>query len=573
MILREWEIWNTYSAYFDSGIPELHEAASLLVRSRLAPACVLADGRVYWWHSGKVKWAQSTISANASTGSMTLSIPEASGLGGYALEGVCQAAAMLRKELDLFGPTAPLLRPHLRALLQRCHLKSEEFDLGVYPLLKLYGNGIISVEVRIIGPNRQVGLNEFIRDYVNLPFAGHDAVGVPPALAKLAPRVSDRRVRKSLRHRVRSVRQARVHDSEVTKQTRIENSSDFQFELAPLARDDSHQREALSDLALTIISSVGYVLSKPRESLRFLILGPKPTLEIGPRWVARPHIHLIRHVGQEESASANEARYRDAFGWILARTAGHPRELGRRFLPKSGRAFEDFSAYINSAASLWVQAGQGLKRVKKEDADPNRGEFIYENQVKTELLDYGYILARWLSDRVSNSSYSSDAVLSLRRTLAKLEAEMNDVSRFGELKDFLLAGWEAMGVGRIRESIVKTLAIAEAEAALSAARRESRWRTGLSVLFGVAVVPRLAADVLQPLCRVLGLSIPQDANAQLLYFNSIAALGVAVVLLIIHRFRPFRKKPQSKYGVEGQRPVGLRWTRFGTPRAPLHTLS
>ena len=112
---------------------------------------------------------------------------------------------------------------------------------------------------------------------------------------------------------------------------------------------------------------------------------------VGRFWSGRPHIYLVRFGNQCKTASENESKHGPHFGRIISRAAALDDEAAKSALPKDARLFEDYSAYVNGAATLWVWSKGGLST---EHMDANRGNLIYERQALAELLEYGYMLYR-----------------------------------------------------------------------------------------------------------------------------------------------------------------------------------
>ncbi|MFC1610118.1 hypothetical protein ACFL6C_04120, partial [Myxococcota bacterium] len=222
-------------------------------------------------------------------------------------------------------------------------------------------------------------------------------------------------------------------------------------------------------------------------------------------------------------------------GWILGRTiAGSPAN-GRQFLPENARAFPDMGAYITSAASLFVYSGIGRQEAENSKRkDPNRGHWIYDNEVKNEIVDYGYMLHRRTLEQAEGTA-SVDHAAEARIALSQLMAGMRDAAVHGEIRDLLTSAWEALGVPELRDRAKELLSINEGLARVYEGRRANRWRTSITILLSVASLPTVGQKVLGPLFEWLGLWLPSTNASRAVYLITVAGLIVSGGLLALYR--------------------------------------
>lgn len=168
--------------------------------------------------------------------------------------------------------------------------------------------------------------------------------------------------------------------------------------------------------------------------------------------------------------------------------------LGRQFLSENARLLGDFAAYVPSQAILWVWARKGLD-AQEMWGDPNRGHLIYANQVMCELLDYGYTFHRQLAEQAT-SLPTTDYVLKTRKELTRLEMQMPVASPYGEIRELVEKGWQALGVDRLRSEVAALLAVRETETTVAETRKTNQWSALLTILFGMVAVPPLAVAAL-----------------------------------------------------------------------------
>jgi hypothetical protein len=450
-------------------------------------------------------------------------------IDGFALEAWGQAANFRLHEVRFFGEESALPPAYLRAFLGKCVFISEKKNYAVdcYPMLKLHDSGVLIVAFRVIGPDRPVELQEFIAEDVNLFQHEFDRVEVSPSLALLATRAYYDYIKTDWRllHRVYLSVLEWIHGRGVQERTRIDEVDHFPFKLSPLTQArDRAGKETLSSLALTIFSTVGFVITRPHKGLRFIASSQKPLIQLGDFWTGRPHVHLARYDDQMETAPDNETRHRESFARIMMRACAREGERPAS-LPPNSRAFGDYGAYISSAITLWVWSARGLQD-RASWADPNRGHLIYANQATAEVLEYGYMLHRSLLEHAT-SIFAPETVLELRRHLAILKVRMREASYYGEIRDLLQRGWKEMGIEDLREAVSDSLSIRESETRLLESRITGRLGRALTILFGLIVVPSLAKDVIEPTWRMFGIWRPKDADAV-----QLIAVAIALVLVL-----------------------------------------
>jgi len=358
---------------------------------------------------------------------------------------------------------------------------------------------------------------------------------VPPAISKFATMAYYHAHKKwKFRHRLALLYLQRAHDRAIQEQTVTDSEGDFIFDLAPLSSSEEEGYwERLSSFALTTFYTVAFIIAGPRLNLRFLLRGQRAIPVIGNYWSGRPHIYLTRFDDQRETARENEEAHGVAFGSILSRVSISNPELALRYLPKDSRSFPDYSAFITSAATLWVWSLSGLRQ-QEPWADPNRGHLIYEHQATAEILEYGYMIHRSLLEWI-NCCYKADEVLLSHRALLELDQGLGEVSHFGEIRELLNNGWRELGLETLKGRIKEALSIREAETILAERRVTERIGRTLSILFGLVAVPSLADKVLRPLWELLGLYRPLSDAFFLTILNAISFgfVGLIIIFLLL----------------------------------------
>jgi hypothetical protein len=533
--IHEWEIWHTYCTYLLTGAIDLDFAARMLVEYGLALCSVLEDGRVYWSSGSMIGSGTTIMNRQPYADEAGFDFRPDPGcripLRGFAAESWGQACKFRFSEKRLFGEDRALPQPYVRAYLGRCNLVSKEepqIEIGMYPVLSIYESGVVLLELRTISPNFPVPLDLFVSSCVNLFRFAFDRIEAPPGLAKLATRAYyHSRKDMTFLDRALLVWLERKHDETVRRLTQPHKAGDFTFHLAPLSGGDSASPcENLLTFALTLFHTVAFALGRPRSGVEFLLRGQRCTPQLGNYWSGRPHIYLTRFEGQCATASENEFRHGDAFRAILARVPNCGSTTVKLQLPRSSRLFEDFSAYVTSAASLWVWSKGGLER-SRSWTDSNRGHLIYEQQAEMELLEYGYMLHRSFLERVERYGNSNEVVFA-QKLLLRLQLEMNEVSYFGEIRDLLDHGWHELRLPELRALIQQALSLRDTQIRASDERLTAKIGQALTIVFGLVAVPALADQVVQPLWEVLGIRHPEGGA-----LFKIAADGISLAFIMV----------------------------------------
>lgn len=547
MDLYEWEIWHNYSTYLSVQKIDLESVAKILVESELAVCAMSRDGRTFWRSDSGIKAGLTKIAPNSYNTHATIQIKCDHGddidLEDFAQEAWYQTAYFRFNETMLFGESAPLPPAYLKAYMGQFNFVSNDgFSVHCYPIIKLFETGILLIELRTISPEQPIPLEMFINNYVNLGREPFNKVEVPPAVTKYATYAYYQNKRKWPIHlRAGLLYMERGHEIAVKEHTRSSTSGDFTFEFAPLSGTESDEHfETLSSVALTLFNIIGYLISKPRKGINYIIRGQKQLITMGNYWAGRPHIYLIRFENQKDNSKENEKHNSSSFGQIMAKVNIDDSQDSKVYLPKDSRRFDDFNAYIHLAASLWVWSKKGINNQNTWE-DGNRGHLIYEHQAKIELLEYAYMLHRSLLDRCNNLR-NSDEVLIARRDLAKLKLAMKEASHFGEIREQLMDGWSEMGINDLQELITESLLVRESHTVLKESRSIQKMGLTLTVLFGLIAVPGFAQGVVQPLWDWLDIWKPADKNASTLLFMGISFLLVQITVFGLYKFSKSKKE-------------------------------
>ena len=201
-----------------------------------------------------------------------------------------------------------------------------------------------------------------------------------------------------------------------------------------------------------------------------------------------------------------------------------------RQLPKDARLFEDYNAYITSASTLWVWSKEGLRR-QESLRDPNRGNFIYDRQRVSEVLEYGYMLQRGLYHRVEELG-STAQVMAIRKDFLSLQLRLREVSHSGEIRDLLEHGWKEFGLPLLKSDIESALALRESDARADDTMRATRVGWAIAIVFGFVAVPGLTDQIVLPAWKLLDIWPVNDPDAAKLIAGGASLLLISLALIV-----------------------------------------
>jgi hypothetical protein len=535
-LVEEWEIWHSYSTYIKAHIVDLEKVARLLIDFEVADCSVMSDGKTFCRTDDGVVSGRTVLELSGDVKQASIKFEssdlEEVNFTPYARETWLVGSQFLYGEARQFSSGMELPTVHLRAFLKPIKLvKSKERISSLYPMVVLYQSGVLIIEFRIIAPDKSVELSDFIKNYVNIHECDYDYAMVPTSICTLAPEAYQIYLNPKSRFlkRLILIISKKVHEQTFKRLTEEVDFGDFKFEMAPLQSTDG--KETITSLAQTLFGIIGLLIEKPISSLTFLLKGVPDLPELGNYWIGKPHVHLIRHSNQLDDAASNEDLHKESFGRILARI---PEASGKfsKFLPLNCRKFDDFSAYITLALTLWIWSKKALEE-QEEWMDLNRGNLIYERQVQVELLEYGFMLHKSLLEK-SSELKNYPELLATRRDLVELKSKMLEATPYGEVRDLLNKGWEDMNLAAVQSQISDNLSILESEIKFIESKKGDSFRVFLAV-FGWIISASFAKSVVSPLWKALNLWLPLDENWAELFLVFTSAMLVIVFVLASRR--------------------------------------
>jgi hypothetical protein len=531
MILNRWEVWLTFSTCLTSDSIDLAPAAEELVRSGAALIAMLPDGCFYADIDGKLQKGEARVATECTGAESQISIPQ--WLPGYSREALLTASLMRAREYVIFDQTNPLQPPSLRAFLGEIRLENDECSVSLFPILRLYEDGVALLSLRYLGPSGPISHEHFVNHFLGLRRKEYDTVSFPPGVARFFAESSLSSYASGPLRRLKVLRTFKRFGQHIRENSYRLKSGDFEFDFFSVEQTENSEPATFSSLATGLFDGVGCLLRRPRTRFHFVLFGDAPAG--GYSWWAHPHIHLMSFAGQRRLASQNERKHICALGSVISGICIRRKNQAAQFLPRNLRVLDDYGAYINSTGTLWVHTPDSL-RGHWYRSDSGRRSLslgaVVENQIVAEALDYTHVTYRELARRSAMLNRDFRQVLKRRAALVDLEMRAREGSVFGELRDLMKAGLDAYGIPEIRSVIRENLEIKLHEASYRFNRRTSRWAAALSILFGVGAIPTFARYFLSPVLALCGLTRPAPPFAELPALV-LSTVVLAVVLILV----------------------------------------
>jgi len=411
-------------------------------------------------------------------------------------------------ERHIESAEAGQIPPHLRAALPPFILEHDDLSLPLYPWLKLYADGIMTLSFQL--DTEWDGLDEadFIRQIVNLFQRYFERIWVQEKLQRMDAEqiLVDAFEREySIAGQSITTRKARQHIKEMRQRSKeaLEESlgaDGKQFELDgeawrlhQIAGSEGHAKwEATIDLCRSIYASAigSQIVASGRR------LG-KNGVAI-QLWQGRPSISLMRFADQPQRKDEIFKRYGPSISRILMRTPGldNPPPL-----PTDLRPFEDYCFHGNRGLLLWTWMLPDQAPVDAWE-DANTRTLLQEHQARAEHFEYHNMrIARACA--IASSPPSDEHLVHAYETLATAEGVINQSAQAGEITDALEYLMDVVGTMKIIASGKEQARWHLDERRFRNEKRKSRVDRWLAVIFGFVGAAGLAELVIKPFMRAM----------------------------------------------------------------------
>lgn len=196
------------------------------------------------------------------------------------------------------------------------------------------------------------------------------------------------------------------------------------------------------------------------------------------------------------------------------------------------RCFEDSSDFISSSGYLCAFSNflndDGVK------------QSIYNKEIISEYLEYGYIIHRALKAKIQYSTDLSDIFL-LRSDVNNLD-ELYELSYSGEVRSFLEKGWQEFGLSKIKKRIDEEINIDHDYKNYKYQIYNNNFNRILTIVFGILTIPTLAKEIIIPIWKYSEIMVPMDENLMNVFSLIIAFFIIITIVYVLRILLKYRNK-------------------------------
>ncbi|SDL10903.1 hypothetical protein SAMN05216189_10713 [Pseudomonas delhiensis] len=392
--------------------------------------------------------------------------------------------------------------PHFRAALPPLILERDDLSLPIYPWLKVYADGIMSISFQLDATGGDLTEENFIQEIVNLFQCYFDSIWVQAEIQRIdgeqllpsafvgemsigGQGIVGRKARKFAKEMRR--RAEAVLDRSLEKEGRRFELNGESWSLHQIAgSEDKVGWEATIDLCRSIYTNAvtSQIIAKGNR---------KGRKEVGVQlWQGRPSISLMRFVDQPKCKEELFEKYSHSISRILIRSPGVDSPPS---LPPDLRPFEDYCFHGNRSLLLWTWM-RPLNA--SDDVGANTSAHWLENQARAEHFEYHNMrIARACA--IASSTPSDEQLIHAYETLAAADSVIHQSSQSGEITDALEYLMDAAGTTRLIASGKEQARWRLDERRFRNEIRRSRTDRWLTAVFGFVGVAGLADLVTRPL--------------------------------------------------------------------------
>lgn len=517
--VSNWEISHTYSSYLSFDKIDLNELAVRLIVNDLAELIIESNEIVYWKFNDELQVAQLilVVDENRSSGVFHLEPLLGSTLEMTENVGVFfnDACNLIFSDQKLFNTAN--VKKNIRVYFQKFLAKYSYGEFLILPYFKIFEDGVTLVKYRIKSKNKEIEIYDFIENFVNIGLNKFLDIKVSPSISKLSSVAYMYSIKQSIFSRFQCLRDAKIHINEVNNRTFDYIYENEKFKLVEIPRTEGNQ-DSLSSLTLNYLNIINFIYIAPNNDLKFLLFGVNEKIHQSNYWSGRPYIYLINFEEKEQTSSQNNNKFYKEFIGIIQRAYNPYTNI--QDLPEDMRVFEDSSDFISSSGYLCA-----FSNLLNEDGVKNS---IYNKEIISEYLEYGYIIHRVLKAKIQYSTDLSET-FSLRSDVNNLD-ELYELSYSGEVRSFLERGWQEFGLSKIKKQIDEKINIDHDYKNYKYQIYNNNFNRLLTIVFGILTIPTLAKELIIPIWKYSEIMIPKDENL-ITIFSLIIAFFVITILI------------------------------------------
>lgn len=529
--VSDWGISYTYSSYLSFSEIDLNKLAVRLITNDLAELIIESNQIVYWKFNDELRVAQLlfTPDEDGNSGAFHLELLFGSTLEmtediEVFFEDACNLAFSDQK---LFNTTD--VKKNIRVYCQKFLAKYSYGEFLILPCLKIFEDGVTLVKYKLESKNKDIKIYDFIENFVNIGLNKFLDIKVSPSISKLSSISYMYSIKQSIFSRFKCLKDAKMHINEVNNRTSEYTIENQIFRLVEFPGAENN-KDSFSSLTLTYLNIINFIYVAPKRDWHFLLFGINGRVHQSNYWSGRPYVYLFDFKDKEQTASQNNNKFYKEFIGIIQR-AYNP-YITIQELPEDMRAFEDSSDFISSSGYLCA-----FSNILNEDGVKNA---IYNKEIISEYLEYGYIIHKALKAKIQYSNNLSETFL-LRSYVNNL-GELYELSYSGEVRTFLEKGWQEFGLSKIKKQIDEEINIDHDYKNYKYQIYNNNFNRFLTIIFGVLTIPTIAKEVIVPIWRYSEIMVPKDENLITIFSLIIAFFTITTLVYLLRILLKFNKK-------------------------------
>ncbi|AVG37880.1 TPA: hypothetical protein MPJ72_002340 [Enterobacter asburiae] len=413
-------------------------------------------------------------------------------------------------------------------------VKNNNIELFIYPIIRLYKNGISHVTF-IDAEERSIDLEAFIKNVLSLPFELNHSIttSIEFAVQSLLLDYSGMsllnrhklkdHIKNSMRLLIGNSKEMEINGSIITgKYVDYANSLQIQHNL--------------SDIARYLIAIIFNTINK--KNLKSLLFGNN-TSDFYNFWQGKPNVYIFEHENQKNSASEN-AKENEKLVFLLL---GKSHLLANKKQSKEyidHRAFDDYNFYSEQGLALTLlSSGINNEYFKKEYTEEN---LKWDNQIKSELRDYISFFYESKINKIENEK-THLGLAKIQEDILLFEEWLRIFSRkYGEIQDFVLKTKNSEDIKIARKSVIEIIKSRMQVIKLIDADRSEKGNNKITMAFGLIASTSLSPVIVKPLFETFKLSAPIKSGALKNYEDAIYFFTSIFFIWLIIKIINFRNK-------------------------------
>lgn len=396
-----------------------------------------------------------------------------------------------------------------------------EDKLIIQPYIKIFKDSITIIKYEIEKEDLSINTEYFIKNYVNLISSKYDTIYCSPHLCSIFIESFQKKQKTNFFQRAILLRNLIISNEEVNKKIKKErfNNVLHSFVEIPNAKNNS-----LSDLTISLITTIEYQLLKPKNNFLYLIRGYNKIHDSKNLWVGRPYIYINKYENMKEKGSENNSFYGYEFQYIMNRNISKDL-ISIKNDSKSNLRLNDDSLYFsNSSVSLFLNGKYLYDSGKYKD-------LLRTLETTEDYLEYGYMINKSLLSLVQLSKTPEE--INKLRWKSNYLVDFDLLTYYGEVRHWFREGLKTRNIEVIKIQTKEAFEIRLQEGIYTNDERNYKTNITLTIVFGTLATVSIAEFITEPLLKHLKIF----SNSESYFLNPISffiTFGVISFMLLLY---------------------------------------